>query len=184
MRGSACSRWGDTPAPWPSLATRLADAGHIDRASARRAALLYDFGTLIGNLSFTSEHGHPYTLAPAYDMLPMGFASRASGAMPNQLPPANLHARVDHRHLAASAGLGGPLSGAHLCRTAFFSGLCRLRGWSGRASGRRTNPCVSAGLTIRSKASQRIAQSVRFGRPGRFNSLTTGSLRASRMPSR
>ena len=68
-----------------------------------RAALLYAYGTLVGNtdmhngnLSFTSEHGRPYTLAPAYDMLPMGFAPRASGALPTQIPPARLHASVDN----------------------------------------------------------------------------------------
>ena len=98
---------GDAPAPWPSLAARLASpgegAGLIDGASAQRAALLYAYGTLVGNtdmhngnLSFTSEHGRPYTLAPAYDMLPMGFAPRASGALPTQIPPARLHASVDN----------------------------------------------------------------------------------------
>lgn len=94
---------GNATAPWPTLAAQLADAGVIDRASAQGAALLYAFGTLIGNtdmhhgnLSFTSEHGRPYALAPAYDMLPMGFAPRASGALPAQLPPVTLHARVDN----------------------------------------------------------------------------------------
>jgi serine/threonine protein kinase HipA of HipAB toxin-antitoxin module len=94
---------GDAPAPWPSLVARLADAGHTDRASVQGAGLLYAFGTLIGNtdmhhgnLSFTSVRGRPYTLAPAYDMLPMGFAPRASGALPAQLPPVHLHACVDN----------------------------------------------------------------------------------------
>lgn len=94
---------GDAPAPWPSLATWLADAGHIYRASAQGAALLYAFGILIGNtdmhngnLSFTSEHGRPCTLAPACDMLPIGFAPRASGALPAQLPVAHLHVSVDN----------------------------------------------------------------------------------------
>jgi hypothetical protein len=92
---------GDAPAPWPSLVARLADAGHTDRASAQMAALLHAFGALIGNtdmhhgnLSFISEHSRPYTLAPAYDMLPMGFAPRASGALPAELPPTHLHASV------------------------------------------------------------------------------------------
>ena len=94
---------GDARAPWPSLAARLAGTGVIDRASAQGAALLSAFGTLIGNtdmhhgnLSFTSGQARPYTLAPAYDMLPMGFAPRASGALPAQLPPVHLHASVDN----------------------------------------------------------------------------------------
>jgi hypothetical protein len=43
-----------------------------------------------GNLSFISSHGRPYHLAPAYDILPMGFAPRAGGAISNELRPASL----------------------------------------------------------------------------------------------
>lgn len=105
---------GNATAPWPTLAAQLANAGVIDRASAQGAALLYAFGTLIGNtdmhhgnLSFTSEHGRPFALAPAYDMLPMGFAPRASGALPAQLPPVTLHARVDNATWRQAQDLAG-----------------------------------------------------------------------------
>src|SRR5690606_32899200 len=47
-----------------------------------------------GNLSFIAEQGRPYSLAPAYDMLPMWFAPRSSGALPGSLPPVRLHAEV------------------------------------------------------------------------------------------
>ncbi|BAN96494.1 hypothetical protein E05_17280 [Plautia stali symbiont] len=43
-----------------------------------------------GNLSFISRHGFPYHLAPAYDILPMGFAPRAGGAIVNTMRPATL----------------------------------------------------------------------------------------------
>jgi hypothetical protein len=43
-----------------------------------------------GNLSFISAHGRPYHLAPAYDMLPMGFAPKSGGGMVNTLRPAML----------------------------------------------------------------------------------------------
>lgn len=43
-----------------------------------------------GNLSFISHHGRPYHLAPAYDILPMGFAPRTGGAIVNELRPASL----------------------------------------------------------------------------------------------
>jgi len=93
---------GDASSPWPVIATRLAADGHITREAAEGAALLYAFGTLIGNtdmhngnLSFTSEHGRPYGLAPAYDMLPMGFAPRSGGSLPDTLASANLRACVD-----------------------------------------------------------------------------------------
>ena len=50
-----------------------------------------------GNLSFVSEHGRPYQLAPAYDMLPMGFAPRSGGEMPTMLNPARIHAYISPR---------------------------------------------------------------------------------------
>ncbi|MEN3751889.1 hypothetical protein ABC733_01730 [Mangrovibacter sp. SLW1] len=43
-----------------------------------------------GNLSFISSHGRPYQLAPAYDVLPMGFAPKAGGALSNELRPVAL----------------------------------------------------------------------------------------------
>lgn len=92
---------GDARAPWPVLTARLAQAGHITPQAAAGAALLYAFGTLIGNtdmhngnLSFVGENGAPFELAPAYDMLPMGFAPRAGGGLPDTLPPPQLHASV------------------------------------------------------------------------------------------
>jgi hypothetical protein len=103
---------GDARAPWPTLAARLASDGHITGESADGAALLYAFGTLIGNtdmhngnLSFTSEQGRPYALAPAYDMLPMGFAPRSGGGLPDSLPAANLRASARNAVWAQALGL-------------------------------------------------------------------------------
>jgi len=93
---------GAATSPWPIITARLAADGYITREAADGAALLYAFGTLIGNtdmhngnLSFTSEHGRPYELAPAYDMLPMGFAPRSGGGLPDTLAPANLRSCVN-----------------------------------------------------------------------------------------
>jgi len=92
---------GDAGSPWPVLAASLAAQGTITAEAAAGAALLHAFGALIGNsdmhngnLSFISEHGRPYQLAPAYDMLPMAFAPRSGGALPEELPPARLHPSV------------------------------------------------------------------------------------------
>ncbi len=92
---------GDANAPWPALTGRLAAKGIVTAESTSGAALLYAFGTLIGNtdmhhgnLSFVGEHGHPYQLAPIYDMLPMAFRPAGSGALPDSLPPARLHPGV------------------------------------------------------------------------------------------
>jgi len=102
-------------AVWPVITTRLANDGHITRESAECAALLYAYGTLIGNtdmhngnLSFTNrdeQHARPYVLAPAYDMLPMGFAPRASGELSENLQPANLHASVANAVWGRALGL-------------------------------------------------------------------------------
>ncbi|WP_296224347.1 type II toxin-antitoxin system HipA family toxin YjjJ [Ralstonia sp. UBA689] len=106
---------GEGRAAWPVITARLASEGHITRESAGGAALLYAFGTLIGNtdmhngnLSFTNgdaHHARPYVLAPAYDMLPMGFAPRSSGAMSDILPLASLHASVANTVWARALGL-------------------------------------------------------------------------------
>jgi len=92
---------GAASSPWPALAAGVAAQGIITADAAAGAALLYAFGTLIGNsdmhngnLSFVSEHGRPYQLAPAYDMLPMAFRPLNSGALPESLPAARLHPSV------------------------------------------------------------------------------------------
>ncbi len=96
---------GMARSPWPVVTATLAAAGLIDTEAHEGAALLYAFGTLIGNtdmhhgnLSFVSAHGRPYdrldALAPAYDMLPMGFQPRSGGALTDTLNPATLHAAV------------------------------------------------------------------------------------------
>lgn len=92
---------GDASSPWPVLTARLATQSIITAEAAAGTALLYAFGTLIGNsdmhhgnLSFVSEHGRPYQLAPAYDMLPMAFRPLSSGTLPDSLPSARLHPSV------------------------------------------------------------------------------------------
>ena len=77
---------------WPAIARRLAEAKVIVPQAAESAALLWAFGTLIGNtdmhggnLSFLSEQGPPCEIAPAYDMSPMGFAPRSGGGLPDAL---------------------------------------------------------------------------------------------------
>lgn len=92
---------GDALASWPILVSHLATAGHVQTEAIRGAALLWAFGCLIGNtdmhagnLSFISNNGRPYQLAPAYDMLPMSFAPRSSGAIIDSLSPASLIAAV------------------------------------------------------------------------------------------
>jgi hypothetical protein len=92
---------GDATASWPRIAARLARAGIIIPAAADGASMLYAFGCLIGNsdmhngnLSFMREIDGPCTLAPAYDMLPMGFAPRGGASLPDHLPPPRLDPAV------------------------------------------------------------------------------------------
>lgn len=119
---------GGAGAAWPELTQRLAtpaasgkDAVITPEAHAG-ATLLHAFGTLIGNidmhagnLSFLSDSGRPYTLAPAYDMLPMAFAPRATGNLPDTPPPVHLRGIVPaatwRQALALSADYLGRLRG-------------------------------------------------------------------------
>lgn len=103
---------GAASSPWPILAETLAAQGTITAEAAASASLLYAFGTLIGNsdmhngnLSFISEHGRPYQLAPAYDMLPMVFAPRSGGTLPDDLPSARLHPGVQPETWRQALGL-------------------------------------------------------------------------------
>lgn len=113
---------GDAGSPWPSLTARLAAQGTITDEAAAGASLLYAFGTLIanadmhhGNLSFIGEHGRPYHLAPAYDMLPMAFAPRSGGTLPDGLPSVRLHPDVQpevwRRTLSLAEGFIDAMSG-------------------------------------------------------------------------
>ena len=94
---------GNAQSPWPVLVERLASQGVVMPEAVRVTQALFAFGRLIGNsdmhagnLSFVSGHGRPYALAPAYDMLPMAFAPRSGGGLPDQLPPLELHPSVAH----------------------------------------------------------------------------------------
>ena len=87
--------------PWPVLAKKLAAQGTIDEKALGTTQLLWAFGTLIGNsdmhngnLSFVSEQGRPYEIAPAYDMTPMAFAPTIGGGLPTAVHTANVHASV------------------------------------------------------------------------------------------
>ncbi|MDP3639076.1 MAG: type II toxin-antitoxin system HipA family toxin YjjJ [Azonexus sp.] len=98
---------------WPGMTAHLAAERHISRQAHETACLLHAFGTLIGNtdmhpgnLSFITDSGRPYELAPAYDMLPMAFAPRASGELPNSLPAPTLNSQVATAHWQAALVLG------------------------------------------------------------------------------
>ncbi|MCK6391344.1 MAG: type II toxin-antitoxin system HipA family toxin YjjJ, partial [Azonexus sp.] len=112
LRALAAEFIGDASAPWPSLVRRLVADRHVHADAVTSTARLWAFGTLIGNtdmhagnLSLISDHGRPYHLAPAYDMLPMGFAPRNSGALVNTLPPASLTSSVDGTTWREALGL-------------------------------------------------------------------------------
>ena len=93
---------GQAAAPWPVLTAQLAQRGAITPEAHAEAALLFAFGTLIGNtdmhagnLSFVSDSGPPYALSPAYDMLPMAFSPTSGGVPRDSLAAAHLHSAVD-----------------------------------------------------------------------------------------
>ena len=141
---------GDASAPWPSLVRRLVADGHVHADAIAGAALLWAFGTLIGNtdmhagnLSFISGHGRPYHLAPAYDMLPMGFAPRSGGALVDTLSPASLRSSVDGATWREALGLA----------EGFFSLARNCDGFSARFA-----PCLDAIRRHIDDATSRIAR--------------------------
>lgn len=141
---------GDAAAPWPSLVSRLVADGHVDADAIVGAARLWAFGTLIGNtdmhagnLSFVSRHGRPYQLAPAYDVLPMGFAPRGGGAVMDTLAPASLSAAVDGETWREALQLA----------ERFFALVSDCDGFSASFS-----PCIEAMRRHLDEASSRIAR--------------------------
>lgn len=93
---------GNASAPWPEIVEGLVRAGVVAKDALAHAALLYAFGTSIGNtdmhngnLSFMAENGRPYGAAPAYDMLPMALRPGSGGNLPDRIPSAQLHPSVN-----------------------------------------------------------------------------------------
>ena len=93
---------GNATAPWPVITAQLAQLGVITPEAHAKAALLFAFGTLIGNtdmhagnLSFVGDSGQPYDLSPAYDMLPMAFSPTSGGVLRDSVTAVNLHSAVD-----------------------------------------------------------------------------------------
>jgi len=93
---------GNATAPWPVVTAELARQKAITAQAHEDAALLYAFGTLIGNtdmhagnLSFVSDTGRPYAMSPAYDMLPMAFSPTSSGLVRDSIRVAHLHSSVE-----------------------------------------------------------------------------------------
>ena len=92
---------GDAHQAWPVVVKQLATLGVVTADVADRTQLLWAFGVLMGNtdmhagnLSFVSDTGRPYHLAPAYDMSPMAFAPNSGGKLNNTIPNLVLHASV------------------------------------------------------------------------------------------
>jgi hypothetical protein len=103
---------GNATAPWPVVTSELARQKAITAQAHSRVALLFAFGTLIGNtdmhagnLSFVSDLGRPYALSPAYDMLPMAFSATAGGLVQDSLSAVHLHSCVDGQTWRAARDL-------------------------------------------------------------------------------
>jgi hypothetical protein len=135
---------------WPTIARRLAMGGQISAEAAAVAELLWAFGVLIGNtdmhngnLSFVSEQGRPYDIAPAYDMTPMAFAPRSGGGLPDSIPEANISATVANATWRR----------AEIVASAFLARVKMATGFSGRFG-----PCLGALETHLETAGARIGR--------------------------
>jgi biotin operon repressor len=88
---------GQADATWSIQAIKLQKQGLISAQDAETMQKLEAFGRMIGNadmhlgnLSFFHEQTTNLRLAPVYDMLPMLFAPRTSGHIPNEVPEIRL----------------------------------------------------------------------------------------------
>lgn len=141
---------GSATAPWPVLTAELARQEVITAPAHAGAALLYAFGTLIGNtdmhagnLSFVSDRGRPYSLSPAYDMLPMAFSPTSGGVIRDTVSNAYIHSSVDGETWRAAQVLAGQYLD-RLSNEMRFSGAFQ--------------PCMSALRAHLEEASQRIGR--------------------------
>lgn len=135
---------------WPAIARRLVTEKVIVPQAADAAALLWAFGTLIGNtdmhggnLSFLSEQGPPCDIAPAYDMSPMGFAPRSGGGLPDALGDAAIDAGVANETWRQAEALAR----AYLMRVVASGDFSR-----------RFEPCIAALERRIETAGERIAR--------------------------
>lgn len=81
--------FGELNTSWDEAAVRYRDAGWLSRMDAERLALLWWFGTLIGNTDMHYgnaglylEARRPLALAPTYDMVPMLYRPDIEGRLP------------------------------------------------------------------------------------------------------
>ena len=121
---------------WPAIVRRLADSRQVRAEATEVAEMLWAFGTLIGNtdmhsgnLSFFTEPGRPCAIAPAYDMVPMAFAPRSGGGLPDALADANIVASVSNSNWRHAEQLA----------RAYLARLAATKGFS-----RRFAPCIAA----------------------------------------
>ena len=121
---------------WPDIARILATEGLIRPEAADSAALLWAFGTLIGNsdmhtgnLSFVAEHGRPYEIAPAYDMTPMTFMPRTGGGLQDTISEATIRSIVSNETWRRAEKLA----------RAFLTRVMAAKGFS-----HRFGPCIVA----------------------------------------
>ena len=111
---------------WSSITHQLAESGQVHPDAADGADLLWAFGTLIGNsdmhsgnLSFVSERGRPYHLAPAYDMTPMAFQPRSGGGLPDTIPEASIRGSVPNEIWRRAHELARSFLGSVVASTGF-----------------------------------------------------------------
>ncbi|GKT21735.1 type II toxin-antitoxin system HipA family toxin YjjJ [Acidovorax sp. SUPP3334] len=135
---------------WPDIAQALARERIIVPEAVEGACLLWAFGTLIGNtdmhsgnLSFMSEQGRPYRLAPAYDMTPMAFAPTAGGDLPQRKLALNVGQQVPARAWLQALPMAQE----------FVKRLPETKGFSGGFE-----PCLAALQSHVTLAAERIAR--------------------------
>jgi len=141
---------GNATAPWPVVTAELLRQKVVTAQAHTDAMQLFAFGTLIGNadmhagnLSFVSDTGRPYSLSPAYDMLPMAFSPTSGGLVRDTIGVAHLHACVE---------------GPAWCRALELAQKFMSQLRSDARFSANFQPCISALSAYIEDASQKIAR--------------------------
>jgi len=135
---------------WPQVVRALANERIVTSESVAIVDVLWAFGVLtgntdmhLGNLSFVSEHGRPYQVAPAYDMTCMAFAPTTGGEIPDRKLALDVSGDVSAMAWKQALVMASDL-------------LARLQGCN--VLSERFRPCIAVLAAHLSEAGKRIAR--------------------------
>lgn len=129
MRSLDAAFFGEIHTPWSAAAERLEQSGWIRTDDAQNLRTMWHFGELIGNtdmhygnVSFALQPARPVTIAPVYDMLPMGYRPGPEGRLPDAITSKpSREAIADERARGLAAGFWSEVASSSMISEDFQS---------------------------------------------------------------